>query len=245
MKTSFKNAIRLVGIFHFWIIVLMIIILTIMYYGRYLQIADGFPWFDPIRNSEIAYSVHGSLFTVPFIYAAAVFGYKGAIAVWIISLSIIMPLIKYLSIGHTTLVRNILASLIPLMIVILITVQLKIREREKSFHAQREKERKIYFSQALKAQEDERRRIAQELHDDCLQSLVITASMAEKILSHGVNNPGLVLSESQNIKSEAIRLSEDIRRLCLDLRPTILDNSGFIAALGWLIDRFYRNPVLK
>ncbi len=93
---------------------------------------------------------------------------------------------------------------------------------------------RFYLQQASRAQEEERKRISRELHDDTIQSLVV---LSRELDSLAANN---------NAQSEAIRLRFDklwqqtnnviqgIRRLCQDLRPAALDRLGLLPALEWL-----------
>jgi two-component system, NarL family, sensor histidine kinase UhpB len=90
-------------------------------------------------------------------------------------------------------------------------------------------------SQVIRAQEDERRRIARELHDDTAQVLfaqLIRLSAlkdSEDVAVHA-------LAESlERMTSEAL---ESVRRLALELRPPALDDLGLLAALGDLAQRF-------
>jgi signal transduction histidine kinase len=85
----------------------------------------------------------------------------------------------------------------------------------------------------LEAQEGERRAIARELHDElgqALQALKInlqTAQRAPQIISQR-------LEESIGIVDRTL---QQVRNLSLDLRPSLLDDLGLIAALEWYIER--------
>jgi two-component system sensor histidine kinase UhpB len=90
-------------------------------------------------------------------------------------------------------------------------------------------------SQVIRAQEDERRRIARELHDDTAQ--VLFAQLLRLGALKGSDDPGMHdLAESlEQMTSEAL---ESVRRLALELRPPALDDLGLLAALGDLAQRF-------
>lgn len=86
----------------------------------------------------------------------------------------------------------------------------------------------------LEAQETERRRIAIELHDELGQSLT-----AIKInLQAGTRVPGQSSEERDaeniNIVEHAI---EQVRRLALALRPSMLDDLGLAPALRWMAEQ--------
>ena len=87
----------------------------------------------------------------------------------------------------------------------------------------------------LEAQETERRRIARELHDQIGQDLSVI-----KINLQGLKRmPGV--SALTNPIDETIRIVESVlqtaRNLSLELRPSMLDDLGLIAALRWYLDR--------
>jgi signal transduction histidine kinase len=95
--------------------------------------------------------------------------------------------------------------------------------------------------QVIKAQEDERRRISRELHDELGQTLTalkINLEVAMQLLP-----PRMVaqlqesLAESKSLAGQALEMA---RGLSLRLRPTILDDLGLAAALRWEIDRYER-----
>lgn len=90
-------------------------------------------------------------------------------------------------------------------------------------------------SQVIRAQEDERRRIARELHDDTAQ--VLFAQLIRLNALKGSEDPAVhALAESlEQMTSEAL---ESVRRLALELRPPALDDLGLLAALGDLAQRF-------
>ena len=93
---------------------------------------------------------------------------------------------------------------------------------------------RYYLRQITIAQEDERKRIARELHDDTIQSLVVLARQLEEVIS---DKRGL--SEYKRIQLDILRdridkLIADVRRLSQDLRPPSLDRLGLVPALEWL-----------
>ncbi len=95
--------------------------------------------------------------------------------------------------------------------------------------ARLEAERAASNSRALSAQEAERRRISQELHDEVGQSL--TAVLMElKRAADRVDDP--VLRADLNQAQETTRASlDDVRRLARRLRPGVLDDLGLVSAL--------------
>ncbi len=94
---------------------------------------------------------------------------------------------------------------------------------------------KCLSSRLIEAQEIERRHIAYELHDEIGQALTavkINLQASQRSLS-AAGEP-LALQESIAIVDGAL---QQVRNLALDLRPSILDDLGLLAALRWYLDR--------
>lgn len=90
----------------------------------------------------------------------------------------------------------------------------------------------------IRAQEEERRRVAREIHDGPAQTLaniVLRLEIAEKLLEY----------DSTRVKAELIDLKnlvrsnlQDIRRIIFDLRPMALDDLGIVPAITKYLDNF-------
>jgi signal transduction histidine kinase len=95
----------------------------------------------------------------------------------------------------------------------------------------------------LVAQEEERRRLAVELHDDLGQVLTavkINLQSLQRLSSAGAAPPHLV-----DAIASVDQAMQRVRNLALDLRPSVLDDLGLAAALRWYVDRFARRGPLK
>lgn len=90
-------------------------------------------------------------------------------------------------------------------------------------------------SMLISALEEERKRLASELHDSIGQTLAAVkfwVEMALKIRDAGGDNPALDhLEQFVPTLQGAI---EETRRIYMGLRPTMLDNAGLLASLEWL-----------
>lgn len=84
----------------------------------------------------------------------------------------------------------------------------------------------------ITAQEAERKRIARELHDQTSQALAALAVAVETAAGQAAEG-GDVVESLARMKSLAVDTLEEIHRLIFDLRPTLLDDLGLIAALRW------------
>jgi signal transduction histidine kinase len=132
------------------------------------------------------------------------------------------------------------------LLVIYFSIERNWRERERKALAEREAERQSYTRQVLKVQEDERRRIAQELHDDPTQTLLVIANRAQALVSDGLaaDEPEKK-RELEWIRDTTVAVSESLKRICLDLRPSVLDDLGLVPALTWAVEDFNRLTQIK
>ena len=95
----------------------------------------------------------------------------------------------------------------------------------------------FYLQQVTRAQEHERQRIAQELHDETAQSLLLMAQRLDSLASTAKKRLNRdVAAELQEVRATTIEALMELRRLAQDLRPRILDDMGLVPALEWLAD---------
>lgn len=101
--------------------------------------------------------------------------------------------------------------------------------------ARLERERHESGWDALKAQEEERKRVAQELHDEIGQAL--TAVMLQ--IGRLAKKAPAELSDELHEALETTRASlDDVRRIAKQLRPEALDDLGLVPALNALVATF-------
>lgn len=94
-------------------------------------------------------------------------------------------------------------------------------------------------ARVLSAQEEERKRIGRELHDSTAQTLSGIKFMVEADLA--VMERAQVPHDTKVIR-KVVSLMQgaiiELRRIIMDLRPTVLDDLGLLSALRWLQDEF-------
>jgi signal transduction histidine kinase len=83
----------------------------------------------------------------------------------------------------------------------------------------------------LRAQENERRSLARELHDEVGQSLSAILMEAESAVC--ADEAGEKHEHLQSIRTLAERTVNEVRDLALLLRPSMLDDFGLVPALNW------------
>jgi signal transduction histidine kinase len=104
-----------------------------------------------------------------------------------------------------------------------------LRAREQSLRQTREGLRKL-AAKLLRAQEEERRRIAREMHDDWTQRLALLGIDIAKLERYlGAPEKALLLLHA--MQEQLVRLSEDVHALSRQLHPSILDDLGLVEAL--------------
>jgi signal transduction histidine kinase len=99
-----------------------------------------------------------------------------------------------------------------------------------------------YIGAITAAQEEERLRLARELHDDTIQA-VIALKQRVQIAERSVKDPASsrTLNELENL---AERTVEDLRRMTRALRPIYLEDLGLVTALEMLARETHENNSL-
>jgi len=101
--------------------------------------------------------------------------------------------------------------------------------------AERDEARSRLLRQVITAQEDERKRLARELHDETCQTisaLNMRLETAVARLPDGADHAPLL-----EARSLALRTLDELHRLIYDLRPSVLDDLGLWSAIRWYADR--------
>ncbi|MCX5892110.1 MAG: response regulator [Deltaproteobacteria bacterium] len=108
-----------------------------------------------------------------------------------------------------------------------------------------EKRLRVLASQLMTAQEDERKRISYELHDELGQALLVL-----KLQTRAIEEE--LQPEQQQLREQCLEMLghldqvvDNVRRLSRDLSPTILEDLGLSAALRHLIREFGKHYQIK
>jgi len=98
---------------------------------------------------------------------------------------------------------------------------------------EREQLRRQFFDGIISAQEDERKRIARELHDSTSQSLTsLIIGLRNLSETWGSND---LRPQIQELREETSRTLDDVHALAVQLRPPVLDDLGLKAAIERLL----------
>ncbi len=93
---------------------------------------------------------------------------------------------------------------------------------------------RFYLQQATRAQEEERKRISRELHDDTIQALVVLSRQLDALASSGKGLSEDNRHHLEELWQQTNNIIQGVRRLSQDLRPAALDRLGLLSALEWL-----------
>jgi PAS domain S-box-containing protein len=96
----------------------------------------------------------------------------------------------------------------------------------------------------INAQEEERKRIARELHDDLNQRMALLSIELEQ-LSQRAQKPRSLRPLVHSLQTKAQEISAEIHRLSYRLHPSKLDHLGLAAAVESLSDELTRGRKLK
>lgn len=94
---------------------------------------------------------------------------------------------------------------------------------------------RYYLNQITRAQEEERKRIARELHDDTAQALFAISRQMDNFIRDNAQLSAQQTAALQDIRQRLGVSLQGIRRFSQDLRPSIIDDLGLLPALKWLV----------
>ena len=239
-----KNYFRKPG---FWFILLILILITLLHYSEVLEYPPSFiPWISSLGLDRHAFE--RVLYLAPIVWAGFLFGWRGAFLFSLVSLACMLPRAIFIS-DHPTdaILETCIVFVIANVLAISFASLRKEREYRKQLEVSQKEQQKIaeelramqqnlryYLQQATRAQEEERKRISHELHDDTIQALVILSRQLDALAS---SDKGV--SEENRLRLEELWQQTDnilkgVRRLSQDLRPAALDRLGLLPALEWL-----------
>lgn len=106
----------------------------------------------------------------------------------------------------------------------------KIIEREKDLHK--------LTGRLISGQEEERRRLARELHDDLTQRMAVLAIQTGRMEQAARDGRQPALEEFHDLRDQAVQISADIHNISRRIHPSILDDLGLEKAIESECARF-------
>lgn len=227
---------------HFWIVMALFGGSVLLHYPQII------PFIDPLEPDSFLlltrHSIGRLVLLLPVTYAALVFGLRAGLASLAAAVLIMLP--------NLFLLNQIIDDYIEMagIVVIGLVVNLWLesywmdkKHRQQAYTrletAQRELQRmqqnlRFYLKQITIAQEEERRRIAQELHDDTAQDLVVLSRKLDSFISRSSSLSPDDINYLEDMHHLINRTLSEVRRFSQDLRPSVLDDLGLLPALEWL-----------
>jgi signal transduction histidine kinase len=224
-----------VGQTRFWVVQAMVVGLAAAHLALDVVLSSRFP-------SAMPAGIPVALLVVPVSYAALCYGLAGSLYTGLWATVLWLPdLLLPHDEGH---IGN---DLIELGIVLAVAVfvgrhmdsERAARSRlEEAEHEHRLAEARVrrYAGLLLGAQEEERRHLAQELHDDPLQMLVYLARQLERLEQSPAVTPELARG-IDHARQTAIGTVANLRSMVQGLRPPAIERLGLVAAIrGFVAD---------
>lgn len=100
------------------------------------------------------------------------------------------------------------------------------------------KDKRALSVKIIEAQEEERKRIAREIHDGPAQAManvLLKSELCEKLITKDIEQAKIELKNLKNIVQQSLK---EVRKIIYDLRPSALDDLGLIPALSRYIKNF-------
>jgi PAS domain S-box-containing protein len=105
-----------------------------------------------------------------------------------------------------------------------------------------EEELRALSRRLVEIQENERRAIARELHDEIGQSLTALKMLLAQVGRQLTTSDPDVLNEAKNVVTDLMR---QVREMSLNLRPSMLDDLGLLPTLIWHFEKFTTQTGIK
>jgi two-component system sensor histidine kinase UhpB len=115
------------------------------------------------------------------------------------------------------------------------TLRDALRDMSRRIHHSREREAS-YRNALVEIQEQERLRIARDLHDDTIQSLVVVTHVIERAAHAQSLDAETMKSRLREARIQIVGIIDQLRALVGNLRSTILDDLGLVSALESLCE---------
>lgn len=222
---------RVLRSYHFWIVVAMFAAGTVLHYPALA------PHLFPLLGLG-RHAMERVAFLLPITYAGFVFGSRAGVVSAAAALGIMLPRVFLLSPSpRDALVETSVVVIVGVLVNLWFGGYIRQRVRAEQAMASLEaaqKELSSYLGQITRVQEEERKRIARELHDETAQDLVTLSRQVDTLISKDQHLLPCDIAILEDLRQQVDRTLDGVRRFSQDLRPSILDDLGLLPALEWL-----------
>jgi two-component system sensor histidine kinase DegS len=102
-----------------------------------------------------------------------------------------------------------------------------------------------YIQQITIAQEEERKRISRDLHDDVSPDILILIQKLDNLAATSRLKLATVKEKLQDLRAQAVVALEALRATAQGLRPRIIDDLGLVAAVEWVAEDLEKDQEIK
>jgi two-component system sensor histidine kinase DegS len=220
-----------------WLLIVLFLGVTFFQVGAYLE----YPPFLANLTGNVGltrYTIERILYLLPITWAAISFGWRGGAITSVAATACMLPRALFESpVREDALVET--GAIFLVGHLVSYSLESLRRERKRRIQlemAQKEEERMqehLHFlvRQITRVQEEERKRIARELHDDTIQALVFHYQQIYDLTDSVKDLPEEAVSRINKLLQQTNNIIEELRRLSQDLRPAALDRLGLLPAL--------------
>ncbi len=188
---------------------------------------------SPNLPTDLADVLPVSFFWVPLLFAALRFGLAGAATTCAVVVLASLPNWFYLQrVG--TLPQELLLVIIACAVSLLVG-----RQTDSRLEAQ--KNAQAYAAYAVREQEEERRRLSLDLHDDPIQTLVSACHELDGMISTQPTSPPQLVG----VRTSVATVIQKLRDIGTALRPPVLDDMGLVPALRGLLGEYTKEGTFE
>ncbi len=219
-----------------WVTVALVSAITFLHYLT-PQMRLIFP---PLNTFLSRHSFERILFVLPVAVATVGFRQRGGTITLACAVCAMLPRALWVSPYPADALVEVGATIVTGGLVVwAIEAQAREKEVRQQLAAQNERlynSMRFYARQITRAQEDERQRIARDLHDETVQMLVVLSRRIEALASIPESLPREARERLKSIQELIAGTQQSLRGLIRNLRPPTLDHLGLVATVRGLSD---------